>query len=113
MPLAKLVWIAHSVDVSNMERIMSNLHPIFRSIFSAPGMPMAPPQQFRARLGRRRTYLSRSDALAYDAGYELYPAVLADSSHTPFRDGWLDAQDAALDEISNKPQVPTWGGMPT
>lgn len=65
-------------------------------------MPMAP-QQFRARHGRRRTYMSRSDALAYDAGYELYPAVLADSDHTPYRDGWLDAQDEAFDQLSTAP----------
>lgn len=80
------------------------LHPLFQSILSAPGMPMAP-QQFRARHGRRRVYLSRADAAGYDAGYELYPAVLAGSDHTPFRDGWLDAQDAAFDQLSTGSNV--------
>jgi hypothetical protein len=61
-----------------------------------------PPQTYRSRHGRHRVYLSRSDALAYDAGYELYPAALADCEHTPFRDGWLDAQDAAFDQVSTK-----------
>jgi hypothetical protein len=61
-----------------------------------------PPQTYRSRHGRHRVYLSYSDALAYDAGYELYPAALADCEHTPFRDGWLDAQDAAFDQVSTK-----------
>jgi hypothetical protein len=47
-------------------------------------------------------YLSYSDALAYDAGFELYPAALADCEHTPFRDGWLDAQDAAFAGVTTK-----------
>lgn len=63
----------------------------------------APIMQYRARHGRHRVYLSRSDALAYDAGFELYPAVLTDSDHTPFRDGWLDAQDEAFDQLSTAP----------
>lgn len=66
------------------------------------------PQQFRTRHGRRRVYLSRSDALAYDAGYELYPAVLTDSNHIPFRDGWLDAQEEAFEQLSAAPRQLQW-----
>jgi hypothetical protein len=58
------------------------------------------PQQFRARFGRRRTYLSRFDAAAYDAGWQFYPRELHERRHTPYRDGWLDARDAQDDQAA-------------
>jgi hypothetical protein len=59
-------------------------------------------QQHQAKLGRRRTYLSLSDAIAYDDGFRAFPEPLQNAQHTPYRDGWLDAQDDLLDQISNR-----------
>lgn len=46
---------------------------------------------YRAQLGRRRTFMSASDAQAYDKGFSEYPA-LPDSIGTPQAQGYFDAE---------------------
>jgi hypothetical protein len=63
-----------------------NVHPAFVSGAKTP-------QFFNARTGRRRQFLSQSDADAYDAGYASFqhfsdPPPL---DRGPFGDGWFDA----------------------
>lgn len=63
-----------------------NVAPAFREAIKAP-------QFFYARLGRRRQFLSQSDADAYDAGYSSFQH-LSDPpplDRGPFGDGWFDA----------------------
>jgi hypothetical protein len=63
-----------------------NIAPAFRAAIKAP-------QFFMARTGRRRQFLSQSDADAYDRGYASFQST-SDAPPLdlgPFGDGWFDA----------------------
>lgn len=61
---------------------------------------------YRARLGRRRAFMSASDAEAYDRGYSEYPA-LPDNLGTPQAQGYVDAQADHHDELDRRNEVAT------
>jgi hypothetical protein len=61
-------------------------------------------QFFRARLGRRRSFLSQRDADQYDAGFDSFVS-LSDPpplEYGPFADGWFDHfSDAEEDAMAS------------
>ena len=68
-------------------------------VFARPAVVApAEPEQFRPRVGRwGRVYLTRSDALAYEYGYEAWPIAVGLVPGTPKSTGWLDAEADAQD----------------
>lgn len=57
-------------------------------------------QVFRGQCGRRRAFLSASDASAYDRGYAAYPCgPIPDVMGTPEWMGYFDAEDQDLDRL--------------
>lgn len=56
------------------------------------------PQWFQARCGRRPTFQSPGDALAYDAGFQRFPLALpVFTPPSPLLTGWRDAESAHRD----------------
>ena len=62
----------------------------------ALSMPCRLPTIHRADLGRQRAFLSRHDALAYDAGHRMYPAICYAELGTPASMGWHDRQQQRM-----------------
>lgn len=70
----------------------------------APVVPL-PVQVFRASLGRQRSFLSLTDAAAYDRGCAAYPKACGAEVGTPEAMGYADARDdaegaAAMDDMA-------------
>lgn len=70
------------------------LHPVI-AFALAPLRPPLPPV-FRADLGRQRAFLTRHDALAYDAGWRMHPATCYAELGTPASMGWHDHQQQRM-----------------
>lgn len=47
---------------------------------------------YRAACGRRRAYKTEAEALAYDRGFNAFPAPFDGEMNTPESDGWFDAE---------------------
>lgn len=56
---------------------------------------------FHAHTGRRRAFLSASDAAAYDEGYAAFPGGPIPEIGTPAGMGFFDAEDRALDMVDD------------
>ena len=71
------------------------LHPLI-AFALRPLMPQSlPPTVYRGATGRRRAFLSFSDAAAYDRGFRNHPLPIHAEPGTPEAIGWMDASDAA------------------
>jgi hypothetical protein len=75
-----------------------SLHPVFAGILRAHGAPEQP-TTYRAKYGRRREFLSESDARAYDQGFADFRdgKELTSEINTPHSAGWFDAEVEYLD----------------
>lgn len=73
------------------------LHPLI-AFALRPLTPLAlplPPTVYRGATGRRRAFLSFSDAAAYDRGFRNHPLPIHAEPGTPEAMGWADAHDDA------------------
>lgn len=52
---------------------------------------------YKARLGRRREYKTKADALAYEDGYSSWPVYPEQEPGAAFLTGWLDHETQFLD----------------
>jgi len=61
-------------------------------------------QQYVARCGNRRTFLSSSDAAAYERGWSHWPEPLPDDVElsTPMSCGWWDAERAHDERLEDR-----------
>lgn len=62
-----------------------------------PTVAVPAQHQHRAKCGRRRIFLSASDARQYEAGYSLWPAAMPPNValSAPFSAGWFDSEHEA------------------
>lgn len=83
--------------------IDASQRPCFRADYGS--YTTQPPSVYRAELGRQRAFVSRTDALAYDAGWSMYPATCYAEAGTPASMGWFDCDTvftggaAAADDV--------------
>lgn len=71
------------------------LHPLIAFALRPLMVTPQAPTVYRASTGRRRVFLSFSDAAAYDRGFRNYPEPFHAEHGTPEAMGWMDARDAA------------------
>lgn len=69
--------------------------PIGLALPADPMRGMVKPQQwFQSALGRRRSFLSATDAAAYDLGCRLSGSGSRPALHTPFSAGYSDCSSS-------------------
>lgn len=86
-------------DIKDLIADDPNIHPAFKRAMGA---------NYRATLGRRREFLSQSDADEYDRGCVAFAGLHRPDPLTgwgPFRDGWCDTWSEAEERATASLEV--------
>ena len=88
------------------QAIDASQRPCFRADYGS--YTDQPPAAHRADLGRQRAFVRRTDALAYDAGWRMYPATCYAEPGTPASMGWMDREYEATAGAAGADDMLAW-----